>query len=236
MVVPVRTADGVAVHVVERGAAVTAPVVSLDMARQLADVTLDGASGRVVLADGEAAVRSALLAGSALLASEQVGVARWCLEQTVAYLQVRRQFGRVVSGFQALKHRLADLYAEVEAASAAARYAAAALAAGEDVEIAARVAASYCSDVAVHAAEEAVQLCGGIAMTWEHPAHLYLKRAKGRPDRVGHAERASRGARGPRGPLRRCAVGVMPPRAGRVDSLLARARHEEAGCRCATRS
>jgi len=178
MVVPVRTTDGVAVHVVERGAAATAPVVSLDMARQLADVTLDGASSRVVLADGEAAVRSALLAGAALLASEQVGVARWCLEQTVAYLKVRRQFGRVVGGFQALKHRLADLYAEVEAASAAARYAAAALAAGEDLEIAARVAASYCSDVAVHAAEEAVQLCGGIAMTWEHPAHLYLKRAK----------------------------------------------------------
>jgi len=96
----------------------------------------------------------------------------------VAYLKVRRQFGRPVGGFQALKHRIADLYAEVEAASAAARYAAAALATGEDIPIAARVAASYCSDVAVHAAEEAVQLHGGIAMTWEHPAHLYLKRAK----------------------------------------------------------
>jgi alkylation response protein AidB-like acyl-CoA dehydrogenase len=91
---------------------------------------------------------------------------------------VRKQFGRVVGGFQALKHRLADLYAEVESASAAARYAAAALAAGEDVPIAVRVAAAYCSDVAVHAAEEAVQLHGGIGMTWEHPTHLYLKKAK----------------------------------------------------------
>jgi len=178
MVVPVHAADGVAVYLVECAEATIEPVVSLDMTRQVADVNLDGAAGRLVLADGEAAVRSGLLAGAGLLASEQVGVAQWCLEQTVAYLKVRRQFGRPVGGFQALKHRIADLYAEVEAASAAARYAAAALATGEDIPIAARVAASYCSDVAVHAAEEAVQLHGGIAMTWEHPAHLYLKRAK----------------------------------------------------------
>jgi alkylation response protein AidB-like acyl-CoA dehydrogenase len=178
LVVPAQTTDGVALYLVESSAATVEPVVSLDMARQVADVTLDGATGQLVLDDGEAVVRSALLAGAGLLASEQVGIARWCLEETVAYLKVRKQFGRVVGGFQALKHRLADLYAEVESASAAARYAAAALAAGEDVPIAARVAAAYCSDGAVHAAEEAVQLHGGIGMTWEHPTHLYLKKAK----------------------------------------------------------
>jgi alkylation response protein AidB-like acyl-CoA dehydrogenase len=97
----------------------------------------------------------------------------------VDYLQQRRQFGRVVGGFQALKHRLADLYALVEQARAAARYAAATAAAGNaDAEVAASVAQAYCSDVAVRAAEECVQLHGGIAMTWEHPAHLFLKRAK----------------------------------------------------------
>jgi alkylation response protein AidB-like acyl-CoA dehydrogenase len=178
LVVPAQTTDGVALYLVESSAATVEPVVSLDMARQVADVTLDGATGQLVLDDSEAVVRSALLAGAGLLASEQVGIARWCLEETVAYLKVRKQFGRVVGGFQALKHRLADLYAEVESASAAARYAAAAVAAGEDVPIAARVAAAYCSDVAVHAAEEAVQLHGGIGMTWEHPTHLYLKKAK----------------------------------------------------------
>jgi alkylation response protein AidB-like acyl-CoA dehydrogenase len=178
LVVPAQTTDGVALYVVERSTATVVPVVSLDMGRQVADVTLDGAPGQLVLADSEAVVRSALLAGAGLLASEQVGIARWCLEETVAYLKVRKQFGRVVGGFQALKHRLADLYAEVESASAAARYAAAALAAGEDVPIAVRVAAAYCSDIAVHAAEEAVQLHGGIGMTWEHPTHLYLKKAK----------------------------------------------------------
>jgi alkylation response protein AidB-like acyl-CoA dehydrogenase len=178
LLVPVRTAAGLAVHLVEREEAGIAPVSSLDMTRQVADVTLDTTAARCVLPDGERAVREALLLGAGLLASEQAGIARWCLEETVAYLGVRTQFGRVVGGFQALKHRLADLYAEVESAAAAARYAAAALAEGSDVAIAARVAAAYCGDVAVHAAEEAVQLHGGIGMTWEHPTHLYLKRAK----------------------------------------------------------
>lgn len=170
--------DGVVLLGVDRQDAQVTPVSSLDMARQVADVTFDAAPARVLAGDAGAAVRDGLVTGAALLASEQAGVARWCLEETVAYLKVRRQFGRVVGGFQALKHRLADLYAEVESAAAAARYAAAALAAGEDVPVATHVAAAYCGDVAVHAAEEAVQLHGGIGMTWEHPAHLYLKKAK----------------------------------------------------------
>ncbi|GAC1382257.1 MAG: acyl-CoA dehydrogenase family protein [Marmoricola sp.] len=178
LLVPVPGVDGVRIYAVDATAVVVRAVSSLDMSRQVADVSLTGVPGTLVSSDGEGPVRDALLLGAALMASEQVGVARWCLQETVAYLKVRRQFGRVVGGFQALKHRLADLYAEVESASAAARYAAAAIAAGEDVPIAARVAAAYASDVAVHAAEEAVQLHGGIGMTWEHPVHLYLKRAK----------------------------------------------------------
>ncbi len=179
LLVLVATDAGPALGAVDAAAASVVPVVSLDMTRQLADVTLDGAPVTLVVEDGEPAVRRALLAGAGLLASEQVGVARWCLEETVAYLKVRTQFGRVVGGFQALKHRLAGLFAEVESASAAAANAAATLAADDpDVLIATSVAQSYCSDVAVHAAEEAVQLHGGIGMTWEHPAHLYLKRAK----------------------------------------------------------
>ena len=94
-------------------------------------------------------------------------------------MRERRQFGRPVGGFQAIKHRLADLYVEVESARAAARYAAVTAAEGDpDRRVAARIAQAYCSEVAVKAAEECVQLHGGIGMTWEHPAHLYLKRAK----------------------------------------------------------
>lgn len=178
LLVPVRVEGRIAVHAVDASAATLTPVSSLDMTRQLADVHIDEL-GELVLDDAEPAIRRALTTTAALLAAEQVGVARWCLEETVAYLKVRQQFGRVVGGFQALKHRLADLYADVESASAAAGYAAAVLAEGDpDVPVAAALAQSYCSDLAVRTAEEAVQLHGGIGMTWEHPAHLYLKRAK----------------------------------------------------------
>lgn len=181
LLVPVGVERGVEVHAVAASAATISAVTSLDMSRQVADVSFDGADSELVVeaAAGGAAVRDALLAGAALLASEQVGIAQWCLDATVAYLKERRQFGRVVGGFQALKHRLADLYTLVEQARAAARYASATVAEGDpDAEVAASVAQAYCSDVAVRAAEECVQLLGGIGMTWEHPAHLYLKRAK----------------------------------------------------------
>jgi alkylation response protein AidB-like acyl-CoA dehydrogenase len=179
LLVPADTGAGIAVFCVPAAEAEVRPVISLDMSRQLADVRFDGVRAEPVVVDGEAAVRRALMTGAALLSSEQVGVARWCLDTTIAYLKERRQFGRVVGGFQALKHRLADLYAAVESADAAARYAAAALAADHrDAELAASVAQAYCGDLAVRAAEEAVQLHGGIGFTWEHPLHLYLKRAK----------------------------------------------------------
>ena len=189
LLVPVAAScggSGVEVWAVDVAAVEVTPVVSLDMTRQVADlsfhdVPLEGPVARLVVpaAEGDAAVRSALTLGAGLLASEQLGIAQWCLEATVGYLKERRQFGRVVGGFQALKHRLADVYVLVEQARAAARYAAVTAAEGDpDAEVAASVAQAYCADVAVRAAEECVQLHGGIAMTWEHPAHLYLKRAK----------------------------------------------------------
>lgn len=94
------------------------------------------------------------------------------------YLKERKQFNRPVGGFQALKHRLAQLWLEVVNLRAAARNAADALATGEDADVAVAVAQAYAASVAVHAAEEALQLHAGIGMTWEHPVHLYLKRAK----------------------------------------------------------
>jgi alkylation response protein AidB-like acyl-CoA dehydrogenase len=98
---------------------------------------------------------------------------------TVDYLKQRRQFGRVVGSYQAIKHRLANLYVAVEEAAATARYAAAALAEGDaDVPVAVSTAQAYCSDVAVWVAEESIQLHGGIGMAWEYPLHLYVKRAK----------------------------------------------------------
>ncbi|MFI0896458.1 acyl-CoA dehydrogenase family protein [Streptomyces sp. NPDC020983] len=188
LVVPAEGPDGPALHEVAAEAVQVRRPVSLDLTRPLADVTLEGVPGRLLAAGdtARAALERALLTGAGLLASEQLGTAQWCLDETVGYLKQRHQFGRVVGSFQALKHRLADLWLEVVSARAAARSAAAALAAGEspaqtaeaEIAVAVAVAQAYVSPVAVHAAEEAVQLHGGIGMTWEHPAHLYLKRAK----------------------------------------------------------
>ena len=181
LLVPVTGAGGAGLAVVRADAAGVAvdPVVSLDMTTPLADVRLDRVRATVVPGDARTAVAAGLLAGAALGASALAGTASWALATTVAYLLQRRQFGRVVGGYQAIKHRLADLYAEVEQATATARYAAAALAADDpDLPVATAVAQSWCSDVAVHATEESVQLHGGLGMTWEHPCHLHLKRAR----------------------------------------------------------
>jgi len=179
-------ADGVpyglyAVRVTDAGVG-TAPVVSLDQTRQLCDLTLAGAPARRVASGpaAEAAVAAALLAGAGVLASEQLGLAERALEITVAYVRERRQFARPVGGFQAIKHRLADLWVAVTQARAAARSAANGLVNGNgtETELAVALAKAACSDTALKAAQEMIQLHGGIGFTWEHPAHLFLKRAK----------------------------------------------------------
>jgi len=178
-------ADGVpgAVYVVEANAAGVhrTPLTSLDMTRQLCDITLDDALATPVAvgAAAEAALSAGLAAGAAVLAAEQLGLAQRCLDMTVAYVRERRQFGRQIGSFQAVKHRLADLWTTITLARAASRYAAACLADDDkDAPVAVALAKSACCDAAVTAAQECVQLHGGIGFTWEHPAHLYLKRAK----------------------------------------------------------
>ena len=179
-------ADGVpyglyAVRVTDAGVG-TAPVVSLDQTRQLCDLTLAGARARRVAsgAVAEAALGAAVLAGAGVLACEQFGLAERALEITVAYVQERRQFARPIGGFQAIKHRLADLWVAVTLARAAARSAANGLVNdnGTETELAVALAKAACSDTALKAAQEMIQLHGGIGFTWEHPAHLFLKRAK----------------------------------------------------------
>ena len=167
-------------------------MVSLDMTRQLADLTLDNVLARRIAAGPEAelAVAAALRAGAGMLASEQVGLADRALEITLAYVKQRYQFARPVGSFQALKHRLADWWVAVTQARAAARYAAACLADGDqDAPVAVALAKATCSETALLAAQEMIQLHGGIGFTWEHPAHLYLKRAKSTSIGLGTADR-----------------------------------------------
>ena len=114
------------------------------------------------------------------LAAEKVGGAQKVLEMAVEYAKVRVQFGRPIGSFQAIKHKCADMLLEVESAKSAAYYAG--WVRGRDQRRAARrwpsLAKAYCSEAYFHAAAENIQIHGGIGFTWEHPAHLYFKRAK----------------------------------------------------------
>lgn len=133
---------------------------------------------------GPALARTGLFAALAV-AAEAVGAAEQCLTRTVEYVQVRKQFGRAVGSFQAVKHRLADVYVAVETARSAVYYAAWTLERGEQLPedggdvpgTAVPLALAHALDSLRTAAADAIQLHGGIAITWEHDAQLYFKRA-----------------------------------------------------------
>jgi alkylation response protein AidB-like acyl-CoA dehydrogenase len=113
------------------------------------------------------------------LAAEQVGAAEMCLDLSVEYAKVRKQFGRPIGSFQAIKHTCADMLMMVESARSAAFYASALAGQGDtDLQEAASSAKAFCSDTFFHCAAESIQIHGGIGFTWEHAAHMYFKRAK----------------------------------------------------------
>lgn len=143
------------------------PVVTMDPTRRLARVTPAGT--QEIGADPGIADAAAIL-----LAAEQIGAAERCLELTVEYAKNRVQFGRPIGSFQALKHRMADLYVTIAAAKAV--VAEACDAPGPTNAATARLAAT---EALCAAAAEGIQLHGGIAITWEHDMHLYFKRAHG---------------------------------------------------------
>jgi alkylation response protein AidB-like acyl-CoA dehydrogenase len=162
-----------AVYAVDPSAAEVTHTPTMDLTRRLGRVRLEGVAGvRIGPADASAALGAALEEAVVALAAEQVGAAAQALEMTVEYAKVRYQFGRPIGSFQALKHRMADLYVLLEAARSAA------YAAG-DGAVLPSVAKAYCSEALHTIAAETIQLHGGIAITWEHDAHLYFKRAHG---------------------------------------------------------
>jgi alkylation response protein AidB-like acyl-CoA dehydrogenase len=160
-------------YAVDATTAVVEPVDALDPTRPLARVVLDGTHGRAL---GPASYALDLL--HVAYAAESVGAARAALEMTVAYLKVREQFGRPLGSFQALRHRVADLTVELDAATSTVWYAARAAAGNApDLPVVAPLAKAVAQDAFTHIAGEAIQLHGGIGFTWEHDAHLYFKRA-----------------------------------------------------------
>ncbi|HEX9775664.1 MAG TPA: acyl-CoA dehydrogenase family protein [Actinomycetota bacterium] len=166
--------DGENLHLVEDGFTVE-PKRGFDLTRPVGTVSFgDGAREPM---PGPAAIARRFAVAS--VCAEMVGVATKATELSVAYAKEREQFGRPIGSFQAIKHELAEMAAEVDAARAAVAYACWAVDTGApDADTAISVAKSYASDACGHAAGEAIQVHGGIGYTWEHDVHLYTRRVK----------------------------------------------------------
>jgi alkylation response protein AidB-like acyl-CoA dehydrogenase len=193
-VVLARTPEGPGVFIVELAhRADPAPVIGLlettDGTRRIGQLVLDGVPATALAADSPGvptvltAMRRRALAGLAL---ESVGVAQWALDAATAHAGQREQFGRVIGTYQAISHRVADVYVQTELARSLAYRAAWFVATSETepgevdptvVDSACAAAKSAAGEAAVFATEAAIQVLGGIGMTWEHLAHRYYKRA-----------------------------------------------------------
>jgi alkylation response protein AidB-like acyl-CoA dehydrogenase len=183
IIVAARTAAGVSLFQVATDAPglTRTSLSTMDQTRKQAKLDFADTPAKLIGTDGGGwAVLSQMLDLAAVaLAAEQVGGAQMCLDMAVEYAKVRVQFGRPIGSFQAIKHKCADMLLEVESAKSAAYYAGwCAAELNDELASTASLAKAYCSEAYFHAAAENIQIHGGIGFTWEHPAHLYFKRAK----------------------------------------------------------
>ena len=183
LLVAARTDNGLGLFQVDGGASKLErdALPTLDLTRKLARLSFSDTPARLLSqGDATAPIRHVLAVGAAMLAAEQVGGAQRCLELSTEYAKTRLQFGRPIGSFQAIKHKCADMLVEVELARSAAYHAAFSAADSDEAQLqsAAHIARSYCSEAFFHAAAENIQIHGGMGFTWEDPAHLYFKRAR----------------------------------------------------------
>lgn len=174
---------------------------TMDQTRKQADVVLDSVRlpvSALLGTEGRAwpSISRTLDLAAIALAAEQVGGAQRCLDMTVAYAKDRKQFGRPIGSFQAIKHKCADMLLRVESARSAAYYAGWAASVEEpEVPAVASLAKAYCSDAYFHCAAEAIQIHGGVGFTWEYDVHLHFKRARSTESFLGspahHRERVA---------------------------------------------
>jgi alkylation response protein AidB-like acyl-CoA dehydrogenase len=152
----------------------------LDLTRRLARMELTDAPARLLSRNRDASAELTLAREASMVAltGEQVGGAAACLDMAVGYARRRRQFGRPIGQFQAIKHLCADMLSDLESAGALAHQLARAADAGADLALHAAMAKALCSDAYFTIAARMIQVHGGIGFTWEHDAHLYYRRAK----------------------------------------------------------
>jgi alkylation response protein AidB-like acyl-CoA dehydrogenase len=175
--------SGIEIFAVERDAPGMrlSALTTVDQTRRQARVTLAGTPARRIGgADaGRTAVDAALDHAAVALVAEQAGGAMHCMQMATDYARTRYQFGRAIGSFQAIKHMCVDMLLEAQSALSAARHVAAAFDALEPDRFAdLAMAQAYCSDAFCSVAAATIQVHGGIGFTWEHPAHLYLRRAR----------------------------------------------------------
>jgi alkylation response protein AidB-like acyl-CoA dehydrogenase len=187
LIVAAHTGQGPAFFAVQPGQAgptlTRTALRTLDLTRPMATLQFSDTAATLIGTAGAAgpALDAVLDLAMTALAADQAGAARACLEASAAYARERHQFGRAIGSFQAVKHKCADMLVKVELAQAAATEAARAAAGDPDaapLPQAAAVAHAVCSESLMFVAAENIQVHGGIGFTWEHPAHLYFRRAK----------------------------------------------------------
>ena len=183
LIVAARTDAGISLFTVDPAATgVTRTALStMDQTRKQAKIAFDNTPATLIGTDGEGwkVLDRVLDLAAVALAAEQVGGAQKTLDMSVEYAKERVQFGRPIGSFQAIKHKCADMLLEVESAKSAAYYAGwCASELNDELPSVASLAKAYCSEAYFHCAAENIQIHGGIGFTWEHPAHLYFKRAK----------------------------------------------------------
>ena len=183
IVVAARGAQGISLFGVKGDAEGLSrtPLATMDQTRKQARLEFTDTPAWLIGTDGgaQAGLSKTLDLAAVALAAEQVGGAQRVLDSSVEYAKTRMQFGRPIGSFQAIKHKCDDMLLEVESAKSAAYYAAwAASEDSDELPVVASLCKSYCSEAYFHAAAENIQIHGGIGFTWEHPAHLYFKRAK----------------------------------------------------------
>lgn len=183
IIVAARTSKGISLFAVDGNASgLTRTALStMDQTRKQAKLDFSNTPAKLIGTEGNGGEVLAKVMDLAAvgLAAEQVGGAQKVLEMAVQYAKDRIQFGRPIGSFQAIKHKCADMLLEVESAKSAAYYGMwCAADMNEELPSVASLAKAYCSEAYFHATAENIQIHGGIGFTWEHPAHLYFKRAK----------------------------------------------------------
>ena len=182
IIVAARSEGGIHLYTVDGDAAglTRESLSTMDQTRKQAKLTFDNTPATHLADTNNFEMISTILDLAAVgLAAEQVGGAQFAMEMAVQYAKDRVQFGRPIGSFQAIKHKCADMLLEVESSKSAAYYAGwCASEMNEELPSVASLAKAYCSEAYFHCAAENIQIHGGIGFTWEHPAHLYFKRAK----------------------------------------------------------